>query len=115
MQKPDDLLRLRHMVDSAQELKALCKGKTKRDFFKDRKLNLAAVRLLEIIGEAANKVTPDFQITHPAIPWPEVISMRNRLIHGYESVDLNIVWQIIRSDIPKLISAVESVLKEKTR
>ena len=68
MQKPDDLLRLKHMLDSAKEINSLCKRKTKRGFLKDRKLNLAVVRLLEIIGEAANRVSAGFQRSHPGIP-----------------------------------------------
>jgi len=101
------------MLDYAKEIKALCKGKTKKNFFKDRKLNLAVVRLLEIIGEAANKISPDFQKSHLNIPWTEVIGMRNRLIHGYENVDLDIVWQIINSDLPKLIDELEKAKAEK--
>jgi len=61
MQKPYNLLRLKHMLEHAIEIRTLCKGKKKKDFFKDRKLNLAVVRLLEIIGEAANKISPAFQ------------------------------------------------------
>jgi uncharacterized protein with HEPN domain len=73
-------------------------------------LNLALVRLLEIVGEAASRISPALCACHPEIPWPQIISLRNRLIHGYDSVDFDIMWQIITADLPPLILALEAIL-----
>jgi uncharacterized protein with HEPN domain len=68
------------------------------------------VRLLEIIGEAATRLSPETRDDEPQIPWAQIISLRNRLIHGYDSVDLAIVWAIIADDIPGLISHIDAIL-----
>ncbi|MGH9435458.1 MAG: HepT-like ribonuclease domain-containing protein [Terriglobia bacterium] len=73
----------------------------------DRQLNLALVRLLEIIGEAANRVPEEERTRIPEIPWPQIVSLRNRLIHRYDEVDFDILWQIISRDLPQLIVALE--------
>ena len=76
-------------------------------------MNLALTRLLEITGEAASRVPEDVRERHPEIPWPQIVGLRNRLIHGYDSVDLNILWQIVTSDLPPLIVSLESIINEK--
>jgi uncharacterized protein with HEPN domain len=76
-------------------------------------LELSLVRLMEIIGEAANRVSPDFQSRYSHIPWPQIISMRHRLIHGYDSVDLDILWTILTKDLPPLISDIECIISAK--
>ncbi|MBN1145643.1 MAG: DUF86 domain-containing protein [Anaerolineales bacterium] len=73
-------------------------------------LNLALTRLLEIIGEAANRVPGDVQARHPEIPWLQMIGARNRLIHGYDSVDFDILWMIVQQDLPDLIAKLEKIL-----
>lgn len=74
---------------------------------------LALVRLLEIVGEAANRVSKEAQRRHRSIPWAAVVGMRNRLIHGYDIVDLDIVWNTITADLPSLIESLETVLREE--
>jgi uncharacterized protein with HEPN domain len=110
MSKHDPFIRYRHMLDHAKEAISLARGKTRSDLDADRMLNLALVRLLEIIGEAANRIPREEQAQHPQIPWTQVISMRNRLIHGYDSVDFDILWQIVSQDLPPLIAALESIV-----
>jgi uncharacterized protein with HEPN domain len=73
-------------------------------------LELALTRLLEIIGEAANRVSEDMQQQHPEIPWRQIVGLRHRLIHGYDAVDLDILWDIVRYDLPPLIAALEEIL-----
>jgi len=72
----------------------------------------AIVRKLEIIGEAANNISDKFKARFPDVPWRDIIDMRNRLIHGYFGVDLNIVWQVITKDIPPLHKQIKDILKE---
>lgn len=84
-------------------------GRKRADLDQDRLLNLALVRLLEIIGEAANRVPEEQRAYLPQIPWPQIVSLRNRLIHGYDEVDFDILWQIVVHDLPPLIEALESL------
>jgi uncharacterized protein with HEPN domain len=103
-------IRLRHMLDHAREAVALAGGKTRQDLDNDRLLELALVRLLEIVGEAASRVPREEWTKYPEIPWHEIVGLRNRLIHGYDAVDLDILWQIIVHDLPPLVAALEAIV-----
>jgi uncharacterized protein with HEPN domain len=100
------------MLDHALEAVAMTKGKIRADLDKDRQLNLALVRLLEIIGEAASRIPKEEQARYKDISWSEIISLRNRLIHGYDTVDFDILWQIVNQDLPGLIGSLRKVLSE---
>ncbi len=104
---------LRHMLDHALEAVAMTQGKTRADLDEDRQLNLAIVRLLEIIGEAATRIPKEDQDRYPDISWPEIVSLRNRLIHGYDTVDFDILWEIVNHDLPGLIKSLKKILSEK--
>jgi uncharacterized protein with HEPN domain len=89
MSRHETDVRLRHMLDHAKEAVGMAQGKVRADLLidTDRPLNLSLVRLLEIVGEAATRVPTEERKLYSDIPWPEVIGLRNRLIHGYDSVD----------------------------
>ena len=110
MSKRDQTVRLRHMLDHAKEAVFLVRGKSRKDLDSDRLLNLALVRLVEIIGEAAARVPREEWSSYPEIPWSQIISLSNRLIHGYNSVDFDILWQIVTGDLPSLIATLEKIL-----
>jgi len=110
MSKHESHVRLRHMLDYAREALVLSRGKSRADLDTDRLLNLALTRLLEMIGEAANQVPREKQADYPELPWPQVIGLRNRLIHGYDIVDFDILWQIVTTDLPPLIAALEKIV-----
>ena len=99
----DDQVRLRHMLDSATEAVELSRGKSRADLDTNRVLSLALVRLLEIVGEAASKVTTGTRQQTPNIPWSQIVSLRHRLIHGYDTIDMDIFWKILTDDLPALI------------
>ena len=113
MSRHDDQVRLRHMLDHAREAITLAKSSDLQKVVSDRLLNLALVRLLEIIGEAATRVSQEFRNGHPEIPWRSIVSLRNRLIHGYDEVDFGIMWTIINDDLPSLVGSLEILLEEK--
>lgn len=73
-------------------------------------LNLSLTRLLEIVGEAASRVSIAKRKDYASIPWPAIVSLRNRIIHGYDSVNFDVLWDIIQDDLPPLIAALESIL-----
>ncbi|MBI3324129.1 MAG: DUF86 domain-containing protein [Candidatus Omnitrophica bacterium] len=110
MSKHEDAVRLRHMLDAAQKGVEFLKGRSRRDLETDEKLTLALVRLLEILGEAAKSVSADLRQRHPEIPWKDIAGTRDRLIHGYFDVDLDIVWQIMTADLPTLIAELQRVV-----
>jgi len=106
----NDSLRVRHIPDSAREAVALCRDRSRAELDNDRLLALGLTRLLEIIGEAARGVSPAFREKHPQIPWKEMAGMRDRLIHGYFDVNLNVVWQTVTTNLPSLIEKLERIV-----
>jgi len=106
----DNSVRIRHILDAAREAIAFAKERTRADLDTDRKLNLSLVRLLEIIGEAARGISQEFRDSHPALPWKTMIGMRDRLIHAYFDVNLDVVWQTVTEDLPPLIAQLEKIV-----
>ena len=111
MSQHDPHVALHHMLDHAREAASLVRGKSRLHLDGDRLLQLALTRLVEIVGEAASRVPKELQDRHQAIPWREIVSARNRLIHGYDSVDLDILWEIVATDLPALVPQIEEALK----
>jgi uncharacterized protein with HEPN domain len=110
MTKLDDQVRLRHMLDAAKQAQLFMEGKDRGSLDTDPMLLLAVVKAIEIIGEAAAKITKERQAEIPQIPWPQIISMRNRLTHAYFDIDTEVVWRTITEDLPHLISELETAL-----
>lgn len=103
MSRRDDTVRLRHMLDHAREAVALLGARTRQDLPADRLLQLGLTRLIESIGEAAARVSGAGQARWADIPWRAIVGMRNRLIHGYDGVDLNVLWDTVTDDLPPLM------------
>ena len=113
MSHEDNRSRLRHMLDYAQEAVEMVGGVKREALDQDRKLNLSLVRLLEVVGEAAGRIPENFRAEHPKVPWRDIADLRNRLIHGYDSVNFDVLWQIVRKDLPPLIENLKHILEEK--
>jgi len=101
------------MRNAAREAIGLVRGRTRVDLDRERLLNLALVRLLEIVGEAAARTSIDVRAAHPAIPWAEIVSLRNRLIHGYDAVDFDILWAILTDDLPPLVAVLDEIIGDR--
>ncbi|MEX1347783.1 MAG: HepT-like ribonuclease domain-containing protein [Desulfobacterales bacterium] len=110
---PHDNIRLRHMLDSALEAVKFADGKSREDLDNDRKLVLAIMKSIEIIGEAASKVSENCQAENDKIPWRDIIGMRNRMIHGYFEVNHDIVWETVQTDIPRLIEVLSNIIPKE--
>ena len=110
-----DIVRLRHMLDAAREAISFAKGKSRKDLDNNRMLVLSLVKDIEIIGEAASKVSPDARAETPNIPWQDIIAMRNRLIHAYYDVDLDIVWDTVSNELPALALELNKILPSKEK
>jgi len=109
MQK-NDVVRLRHILDAAREAITFAQGRRRRDLDADRQLNLSVVHLLEIIGEASRGVSMEFREAHPEIAWRKMAAMRDRLIHGYFDVNLDVVWETVTQDLPPLVAQIQRIL-----
>jgi uncharacterized protein with HEPN domain len=108
----DDLTRIRHMRDAGKEILEFAAGSTQASLAANRMLQLAIVKDLEIIGEAANNVSPECQSQYQYIPWRAMVGMRNRLVHAYFGIDFEVIWQTVQQDLPPLIQSLERVLQE---
>ena len=113
MTQHDTNVRLRHMLDYALEARQMLKGKTRADLDSDRLLYLALVRVMEVIGEAAARVPQSDRDKYKDIVWAGIVGLRNRLIHGYDEINLDLIWQIVQKDFPPLIEALEKIPEVK--
>jgi uncharacterized protein with HEPN domain len=113
MSERNDAISLHHMLDHAREAIELSQGRARDDLQKDRMLQLALTRLVEVVGEAAARISEQTRTRYPSIPWSQIISMRNRLIHGYDVIDLDLLWDTLLEDIPPLVSELEHILQKE--
>jgi uncharacterized protein with HEPN domain len=110
MTKIDDDIRLRHMLDAAKRAARMAQQETRESLETDEKFALAVVRLIEIMGEAANHVSAESQAKLSNLPWPQIVGMRNRIVHAYFDVDYDLVWRTLQDDIPFLIHELEKTI-----
>ena len=110
MSQHDDAVRLKHMLDAAKQAVSFTCGKSREDLDSDLQLTLAVTRLVEIIGEAAKRVSPEVRERLSLIPWRAIAGTRDRLVHAYFDVDLDQLWQIVTADLSALIAALEGAL-----
>jgi uncharacterized protein with HEPN domain len=111
MNEQDDI-RLRHMLDAAHEVVAFAQGHTRKDLDDNQMLVRALSMSIGIIGEAASKVSADVQEAHPEVLWPQIIGMRNRIIHAYFEVNFDILWETVTDRIPELIEHLDDMLAD---
>jgi uncharacterized protein with HEPN domain len=109
----DDLVRIKHILDASEESVKFLENRQRRELDTDRMLSLSLVRLLEIIGEAARGVSIQVREKYPNIPWKQMAGIRDRLIHGYFDVDMEIVWKTVKEDIPPLINQLAELMDEE--
>ncbi len=110
MTRHNDIIYLRHMRDHAREAIDLL-GPLPRDHFSEsRTLQLALLHLVEIVGEAATRVSPETRAELALIPWREIVAMRNRIIHGYATVSCTMLWDTVADDLPVLVNLLDQYL-----
>lgn len=105
----DDGIRMRHMLDAAREAIAFARGRTRMDLDVDRMLVLSLVKAIEIVGEAAFRISPVTRDDFPEIPWDVIVGMRHRLVHGYFDINLDILWKTVQEDMPMLAESLGKV------
>jgi uncharacterized protein with HEPN domain len=112
MSKRDTLLLLDDMLQSALKIRQYTKDFDYKEFLTDNKTIDAVVRNFEIIGEAANRIEPDFRDQNPAIEWKRIRGFRNRIVHDYFGIDYEIVWNIIETYLDELTDSLETIIKD---
>jgi uncharacterized protein with HEPN domain len=112
--RPDDRIRLQHMLDAAQQAQGFVRDKRRDDLEHDLQLVWALVKAIEIIGEAAYQIGAETRARLPEIPWEKITGMRHRLVHAYFDIDLDILWKTVQEGLPPLIALlIASLEKEK--
>jgi uncharacterized protein with HEPN domain len=105
----DDRVRILHMIEAAEAVAEFVAGRKRNDLDEDRMLLFAVVHAIEILGEAANKISPQIRAAAPQVPWGSIVSMRNRLIHGYFDIDTAVVWKTATIEIPALVPLLQAL------
>lgn len=106
----DDLIYLSHMLETARKAVAKAAGKTRGDFDADEDLRIVLAHLVQIIGEAARRVSAESQARHPEIPWNKVVGMRHRIVHDYLNINEGILWDVVTVDLHELIGMLTPVV-----
>jgi uncharacterized protein with HEPN domain len=112
--RADDRVRMLHMIEACESVQRFIQGRRRLDFESDQMLLFAVVRAIEVLGEAAGKVSEDTRSACPEIPWPEITNMRNRLIHGYFDIDIDIVWNTASIELPALLADLRRIAHAQT-
>lgn len=103
----DDRRTLEQMLETVRWIRAIIRGRTRAAFEHDEIRQLALLHLIQTLGEAASRVGADFRAGHPELPWAAMVGMRNRIVHGYEHVDPDIVWRVATEDLEPVLAALE--------
>ena len=106
----DDLVYVGHMLETARKILSKVAGTERPAYEEDENLQLALTYLLQVIGEAARRISTDFRAAYPDIPWDKIIGMRHKVVHDYLEVDENIVWDTATTDIPALVQFLEKIV-----
>ena len=115
MERKDDVVYAGHMLDSARQARRLLGDRTRAEFDGDPAVSLAVTHLLQVIGEAARRVSRAFTDAHPEVPWRAIVGMRHRIVHDYLYVDFDIVWDVATKDLPALIRSLEAIVEGKEK
>lgn len=106
----DDAIYVSHMLDMTRRAVQAIETKSRANYDEDDILRLGLTHLVQVIGEAARKVSPKFQAEHPEIAWRRIIGMRHRIVHDYMRVDEDILWQVVTKDLPVLLPLLEEIM-----
>jgi len=104
--QPEDEVRIRHLVDAVSTAQQFVEGRERADLDADEMLRLALTKLVEIVGEAAKQVTPEGRAELPDVPWSAAARTRDRLVHHYFDIDLDVLWQTVTEDLPALVALI---------
>ena len=108
--KAEDRIRIQHIVDAGEEALSFLENVEFEKFSHNRMLILSVIKDTEITGEAASKITTETKTKYDNIPWKDIVGMRNRLIHGYFEVDIKLVWNTAKNNLPPLLNTLKEII-----
>lgn len=108
--KKDHIIFIEHIMESIHHIEVFSKGLTKEKLIADELKQSAIMRKIEIIGEAVKNLPQNFTRSHPSIPWKDIVGMRDKIVHQYFDIDLDVVWQVIKVDLPDLKKKMQKIL-----
>jgi uncharacterized protein with HEPN domain len=100
----DDAVYLGHMLDMARKAVAKIQGRPRQAFDRDEDLQIVLAHRVQIIGEAASRVSTSTKEAHPEVPWRRIVGMRHRIVHDYMNIDADILWEVVTRSLPELIA-----------
>lgn len=109
----EDAVYVGHMLDMTRRAVKATASKSRVKYDKDEILRLGLTHLVQVIGEAARRVSTKFQRAHAEIPWRKIIGMRHRIVHDYMRVDEDILWQVVTKDLPELLPLLEEIMPDE--
>lgn len=110
--QPSDKIRIKHMIDAAEEAISFAEGKDREALDRERMLVLSLIKEIEIIGEAATKISVGVKENNSQVPWDDITGMRNHLVHGYFGVDLDMLWNTANFDLPMLLIKLKQIISK---
>lgn len=113
MKKPDDTIYLRHILDAIAEIEEYTTDVNEIGFMKQGMVQSAVIHQIQIIGEAARRLSPETRSSYSDIPWQDIVGMRHKLVHDYFGVDLKAVWETITNDLPPFKKVIQQILDEQ--
>jgi uncharacterized protein with HEPN domain len=109
----DDLVYVGHMPDMARKAPDKAQGISRCQYDADENLRIALAHIIQVIGEAARKVSQEYRDAHPGISWKAIVGMRHKVVHDYLNIDEDIVWQTASQELPVLVSQLERLLSKE--
>lgn len=113
MSQKDEGVYIRHIIDNSNKAINFVKDISREDFDNDEKLRLALTHLLQIIGEAVRRISPEFRAIYSQIPWKGIVGMRSKVVHDYLNVDEDVVWATVQNDLAPLVIELEKILRSQ--
>ncbi len=108
----DDRMAIEQMFDTVQRIRSIVRGYTRESLEADDVRQLALLHLIQLLGESASRTSAAFRERNPELPWGQMIGMRNRIVHGYDHVDPDIVWRVATDDVEQLLPSLERLLTQ---
>jgi uncharacterized protein with HEPN domain len=100
------------MLDTARQAMDLLRGLSREEYDRNDSVRIALAHLVQVIGEAASRVSEPTRLAHPEVPWIQIIGMRHKIVHDYMNVDYDIVWEVVRFDLPALVETLRKATAE---
>jgi len=105
----DDLVYVGHMLDTVRKAVEKTRSLSRKAYDDDENLRMALTHLIQVIGEAARRVSPEFRAAHPEIPWKAIVGMRHKVVHDYMNVDTEVVWRTATQELGPLLAKIEKI------